>query len=139
MLTSIKDILFSTKLTAVLLLTFAVAIGWATFIENDYGTAASKAIIFNTRWFELIHILLIINLIGNVFKYQLFKLSKAATLMFHLAFIVIIIGAGITRYISFEGSMHIREGEVSNTIVSADTYLQFKVDDKLDQLTYKLS
>ncbi len=136
MLESIKNILFSTKLTALLLVIFAVAIGWATFIENDYGTAASKALIFNTRWFELIHLLLIINLIGNIFKYKLLRLVKFATLMFHLAFIVIIIGAGITRYVSFEGSMHIREGEVSNTIVSADTYLQFKVDDKIDQLTY---
>jgi cytochrome c-type biogenesis protein CcsB len=136
MFKSIKDILFSTKLTAVLLLVFAFAIGYATFVENDYGTPASKALIFNTRWFELVMVLLIINLIGNVFKYKLFRWAKAATLMFHLSFIVVIIGAGITRYISFEGSMHIREGAVSNTIVSADTYLQFKVDDKVEQLTY---
>ncbi|MGB0886744.1 MAG: c-type cytochrome biogenesis protein CcsB [Vicingaceae bacterium] len=132
----IKNILFSTKLTAVLLLVFAIAIGWATIIENDFGTPASKAIIFNTKWFELIMILLTINLIGNIIKYKLFRWAKAATLMFHLAFIVIIIGAGITRYISFEGTMHIREGEMSNTIVSADTYFQFKVDDKVEQLTY---
>jgi cytochrome c-type biogenesis protein CcsB len=136
MLKSIKNILFSTKLTALLLLVFAFAIGYATFIENDYGTPASKALIFNTRWFELIMVLLIINLLGNIFKYKLFRWAKAATLMFHLSFIVIIIGAGITRYVSFEGSMHIREGATSNTIVSADTYIQFKVDDKVDQLTY---
>ena len=136
MLKSIKDILFSTKLTAVLLLVFAFAIGYATFIENDYGTPASKALIFNTRWFELIMVLLTINLIGNIFKYKLFRWEKATTLIFHVAFIVIIIGAAITRYVSFEGSMHIREGATSNIIVSADTYLQFKVDDKVEQLTY---
>ena len=136
MFQSIKNILFSTRLTAVLLLVFAGSIGWATIIENDFGTPASKAIIFNTRWFELIMVLLIINLIGNIAKYKLLRWEKAATLMFHLAFIVIIIGAGITRYISFEGSMHIREGEMSNIIVSADTYMQFKVDDKVEQLTY---
>jgi cytochrome c-type biogenesis protein CcsB len=136
MLKSIKNILFSQRLSAVLLIVFAFSIGRATFIENDWGTSASKALIFNTKWFELIHILLIINLIGNMLKYKLFKLEKAATLMFHLAFIVIIIGAGITRYISFEGSMHIREGEVSNTIVTADTFFQFKLDDKVDQLSY---
>ncbi|NQX98285.1 MAG: cytochrome c biogenesis protein ResB, partial [Flavobacteriales bacterium] len=136
MLQSIKNILFSTKLTAVLLLAFAFSIGYATFIENDYGTPASKALIFNTRWFELIMLLLIINLIGNIIKYKLIRWAKAATLMFHLAFIVIIIGAGITRYISFEGAMHIREGATSNIIVSSDTYLQFKVDDKVEQLTY---
>ena len=136
MLQSIKNILFSQKLTAFLLVVFFVAIGCATFIENDYGTPASKALVFNTKWFELILLLLTINMVGNMFKYKLFRLEKASTLMFHLAFIVIIIGAGITRYISFEGSMHIREGEMSNTIVSADAYLQFKVDDKVEQITY---
>ena len=136
MLKSIKEILFSTKLTAFLLLAFAIAIAYATFIENDYGTPASKALIFNTRWFELIMVLLTINLVGNIFKYKLFRWAKATTLIFHLSFIVVLIGAGITRYISFEGSMHIREGATSNTIVSADTYLQFKVDDKVEQMTY---
>lgn len=136
MLSSIKNILFSTKLTALLLFVFAFAIGYATILENDYGTPASKALIFNTMWFELIMLLLSINLIGNIFKYKLFRWEKAATLTFHLAFIIIIIGAGITRYISFEGSMHIREGEMSNTILSSDTYLQFKVDD--EQLQYTI-
>jgi len=136
MFNSIKNIFFSTKLTAVLLFVFAIAIGAATFIENDYGTTASKALVFNTKWFELILILLTINLLGNIFKYKLFKWEKAATLVFHIAFIIILIGAGITRYISYEGSMLIREGEMSNTIISSDTYLQFKVDDKKMQYTF---
>lgn len=130
MLQSIKNILFSTRLTAVLLLVFATAIGVATFIENDYGTPASKALVFNTRWFELVIVLLGINLIGNIFKYKMFRKEKLAVLTFHLSLIIIIIGAGITRYISFEGSMHIREGQTSSTIVSDDAYIRFKVDNK---------
>jgi len=134
MLNSIKNILFSTKLTAFLLFAFAFAIGLATFIENDYGTPASKAIIFNTKWFELIMLLLAINFSGNIFKYKLYRKEKWTILMFHLSFIIVIVGAGITRYISFEGLMHIREGEMSNQIVSSDTYFQFKVDD--DKMQY---
>lgn len=136
MLESIKNILFSTKLTAFLLIAFAFSIGLATFIENDYGTPASKAIIFNTKWFELIMILLVINFAGNMFKYKLFRKEKFTVLMFHLSFILVIIGAGITRYVSFEGSMHIREGEMSNEIVSSDTYFQFKVDDEKMQYSF---
>ena len=132
---SIKNILFSTRLTAVLLLVFAAAIGIATFIENDYGTPASKAIIFNTKWFELVIVLLGINLIGNVFKYKMFRKEKLAILTFHVSLIIIIIGAGITRYISFEGSMRIREGKTSSTIISDDTFFRFKVDDKQTQYT----
>lgn len=135
MFKSIKNILFSTRLTAVLLLVFAAAIGIATFIENDYGTPASKAIIFNAKWFELVIVLLGINLIGNIFKYKMFRKEKLAILTFHVSLIIIIIGAGITRYISFEGTMHIREGKISNTIVSADTFFRFKVDNKEMQYT----
>lgn len=135
MLQAIKNILFSTRLTAVLLLVFAVAIGWATFIENDYGTPASKALIFNTRWFELVIVLLAINLVGNIFKYRMFRKEKLAVLTFHISLIIIVIGAGITRYISFEGSMHIRQGETSSTIVSDDTFFRFKVDNKETQYT----
>ncbi|MCB0410505.1 MAG: hypothetical protein KDD29_09825, partial [Flavobacteriales bacterium] len=100
MLKSIKDILFSTRLTAVLLFVFGVAIGVATFIENDFGTPAAKALIFNTRWLELIMVLLAINLVGNIFKYKMFQRSKITTLTFHVALIIVLIGAGITRYIS---------------------------------------
>ncbi|HET6558659.1 MAG TPA: cytochrome c biogenesis protein CcsA, partial [Prolixibacteraceae bacterium] len=46
--------------------------------------------------------------------------------LFHLAFIIIIIGAGITRYFGFEGSMHIREGASNNQIVSVATYINLE-------------
>ncbi len=65
----------------------------------------------------------------------MFRKEKLAVLTFHISLIIIIIGAGITRYVSFEGSMHIREGETSSTIISDDTYFRFKVDDKKTQYT----
>lgn len=136
MFTSIKNILFSTRLTAVLLFIFGIAIGVATFIENDYGTPAAKSVIFNTRWMELIMLLLTINLLGNIFKYKMYRKDKLTNLTFHVALIVIFIGAGITRYIGFEGLMHIRQGEQSNTIVTEQTYLQFKVDDQKMQYSF---
>ena len=33
-------------------ITFAVSIGVATFIENDFGTQTAKAVVYNARWFE---------------------------------------------------------------------------------------
>jgi cytochrome c biogenesis protein ResB len=41
----------------------------------------------------------------------MYQREKIAMFTFHLSFIVIIIGAGITRFISFEGLMLIREGQ----------------------------
>jgi hypothetical protein len=66
----------------------------------------------------------------------LFRKEKLAVLTFHMAFIIILIGSAITRYHSFEGMMHIREGEESNIIVSDDTFLQVRVDNRKLQLDY---
>ena len=126
----------SVKLASLLLLVFAAVIGVATFIENDFGRVTAKALIYSKWWFELILFMLLINLIYNLKRYNLFRKEKLAVLTFHMAFIIILIGSAITRYHSFEGMMHIREGEESNIIVSDDTFLQVRVDNRKLQLDY---
>ena len=128
--------LFSMRLMAILILLFFVAIGYATFIENDFGTQTAKALIYNTTWFELIIVLLSVNMIANINRYKLWRKEKWPVLLFHISFIMIVIGAGITRYVSFEGMMSIREGEQSNLIVSDRTFLQINVHDNTFQYSY---
>ena len=130
------SVFFSMRIMAFLVLLFFIAIGYATFIENDFGTQTAKALVYNATWFEILIIVLTLNMIGNINRYKLWKKEKLPVLMFHLAFVMITIGAGITRYISFEGMMHIREGERSNQIVSDQTFLQIKVHDKQLQYVY---
>ena len=124
------------QLMSILILLFAFSIGYATFIENDFGITSAKALIYNSWWFEMILALLTYNLVNNVIKYKLFRLEKIASLTFHLSFILILIGAGITRYISYEGMMHIREGESTNQFISDDTFLQIHINDKVHQLNH---
>ena len=114
MLNQIFRFLTSMKLMSILLLVFAFFIGYATFIENDFGRTTAKALVFNSWWLEAILILLTFSLINNIIKFRLFRWEKIAALTFHLAFIIILIGSSITRYISYEGMMHIREGESTN-------------------------
>ena len=122
-------LLGSMKTMAVLMSIFAFAIGYATFIENDYGTITSKAEVYNAKWFEILLGLLTINLIYNINKHKMFSIKKAPIFIFHLSFLIIILGAAITRFVGFEGSMHIREGDSSNYITSMDTF--FKVSAKV--------
>ena len=128
--------LFSMRLMTILILLFFVAIGYATFIENDFGTQTAKALIYNTTWFELIIVLLSINMIANINRYKLWRKEKWPVLLFHISFIMIVIGAGITRYVSFEGMISIREGEQSNLIVSDRTFLQINVHNNAYQYSY---
>ncbi|WP_267406291.1 MULTISPECIES: cytochrome c biogenesis protein CcsA [unclassified Chryseobacterium] len=133
----LQDILISTRTMAVLLLVYAFAMAYATFLENDYGTPTAKALIYEAKWFELIMLLLILNFIGNIGRYRLWKIEKWPILVFHLAFVLIFVGGAITRYISFEGTMHIREGETSNEIVTDKNFFKIKIEEKGDALDYQ--
>ena len=113
---------------------FSVAIGYATFIENDYGTIAAKDLIFNSWWLEACLILLCIIFIFNIFKYKLYYPKKIPVLFLHCSFIFIIIGAGITRYIGKEGVMRIREGSMNNQFLSSEAFLEFKIHDNTSEL-----
>ena len=129
----LADLLFSTRLTGILFIIYAAAMAIATFIENDYGTQASKALVYNAWWFELIMVFFVINFSGNIFRFRLYRKEKWPVLLFHLAFILILIGAGITRYISFEAIMPIKEGAVENTMLSEKTYFNVVVDNDKEQ------
>jgi len=119
----IIEYIFSMEVAGILLILIAFSIGAATFIENDYGTTVSKALVYNSLWFEIIIGLLFVNLLNNSVKIRPWKTKKWIVFMFHISFLMIILGAGITRYIGYEGLMSIREGETSNTFLSDATYM----------------
>ncbi len=123
----IYRIFSSPVLALVLLLVFAIAMGTATFIENDFGTATAWIKVYDSSWFELVMLGLGLCFAANIYKYKLWRKEKWAILLFHIAFIVILLGAGITRYTSYGGIMRIREGASSNTIISDKNYLQVHI------------
>jgi len=132
MLDKLKSLLFSTRLMAVLFIVFAASMGVGTFLEDAYGTTAARIWIYNTWWFEAIMVFFAINFCGNIFRYRLYKKEKWATLLLHLSFILIIVGAFITRYISYEGVMPIREGETTATFLSEKTYITIFLDGEIN-------
>ena len=119
----------SMKTMAILMLIFAVAIGYATIVENDYGTMTAKAEIYNAQWFEVLLGLLAVNLVYNIFHYKMYTIKKAPIFIFHVAFLVVLIGAAITRYVGYEGVMHIREGQSASTMLSSDPYIIIHAQD----------
>lgn len=137
----IISFLFSPKTTLSLLIILTVGIAAATFIEDKYDTVTAQKLIYKAWWFELILLLLVLNFIGNIRRYHLLSKGKIGGLLFHLGFILLIIGAAITRYFGFEGTMHIREGESTNKMYSSDPYLQVTVSSPRGAFTesYQLS
>ncbi|MFH0864937.1 MAG: cytochrome c biogenesis protein CcsA [Bacteroidota bacterium] len=118
------DFLFSTRVTLLLLLIFALGSAIATFIEDKYDTLTAQMMVYDARWFEILMLLLVMNFIGNIRTYKFISRKKITGFVFHLAFVIIILGAGVTRYFGFEGNMPIREGKSSSVFYSGNTYFQ---------------
>jgi cytochrome c-type biogenesis protein CcsB len=114
----LNNILFSMPTTVILLSIFGASIGYATFAENSSGTEYAREIVYNAKWFEILLAFLIVNMLGSAIRYKMTNKRKFSVLLFHLSFILILIGAGITRYFGSEGIMHLRQGETSNEITS---------------------
>jgi cytochrome c-type biogenesis protein CcsB len=127
------SLIYSTKTTLWLLIIFTVAMAVATFVEDQYDTDTAFRTIYKAKWFELVMVLLALNFIGNIKKYNLLSKEKFAGFLFHIAFVIMIIGAGITRYIGFEGIMQIREGQSSDFIYMDDTELKILITDGVQE------
>ena len=92
----IANFLFSTRLTAVLFIVFAVAMATGTLLDRNMDTSPTpytRELIYNAWWFEAIMVFFVINFVGNIYRYRLHKKEKWATLTLHLAFILILLGA----------------------------------------------
>ncbi|WP_179346496.1 cytochrome c biogenesis protein CcsA [Winogradskyella ursingii] len=142
----IANILFSTRLTAVLFIVFAVAMATGTILDRNMETSPTpytRELIYNAWWFEAIMVFFVINFVGNIFRFRLHKKEKWATLTLHLAFILILVGAFITRYTGFEGMMNIREGATESEFLSEKTYIKayivgdYKIDGVLQRYNFE--
>lgn len=122
------NFLFSFPFMGFLLLVFAFSMAIATFVESSFGTEVAQGLIYKSVWFSGVLFLLTVNLLVNFVRHKMYTRQRLAVGLFHISFVIILIGAGITRYISFEGMMHIREGQSSNFILSTEDYLTIKTD-----------
>jgi cytochrome c-type biogenesis protein CcsB len=130
--------LFSFKTTLVLLALLGAGAGVATFIENDFGTSSARVLVYNNIWYEIVIILTTINLIGIIYKFKMWK--NMPRFLFHFSFVVILIGAIITRYVGYEGIMQIPQGITTNQMISLEPYLQVTVkngDEIVSQKEYQ--
>lgn len=123
-----KDIVNSVgslKVSIVLFLLFAFFCAIATFIESSYDTPTAWVMVYGSGYFALIQLLLGINLACAIWRYKMISAKKIPLLVFHLSFLCILLGAAMTRYLGFEGYMHIRENATSSSINSSKSFVKF--------------
>ncbi len=129
---------FSIQFAMAVMLVVAFSIAIATFIENDYGTDSARAFVYSATWFEILLAVAGISMLGNILRDKLIQRKKYPTLIFHSGFTVILMGAAITRFTGYEGTMHIRENEKSNVIILDQTNQQIIIPFSLELRDFQL-
>ena len=82
--------IFTPAFMAVIFIVLAVAMAAATFIENDFGADAARSMVYGTHWFELLFLLLAVNLTGQIVIFRLYRKEKLSVMLFHAAFIIMV-------------------------------------------------
>ncbi|MBK6910275.1 MAG: cytochrome c biogenesis protein ResB [bacterium] len=104
----------SVKLTIVLLLIFAVAMGYGTWIETVYSNGAARILIYRTWWFDLLTVILALNLIGCTLRRAPYSPHQYPWLLTHVSLLLIMTASMITNRFGMQGQMVILEGDTEN-------------------------
>ncbi len=108
----VGDIFFSLEMAVILSIIFLIAQAYATLLPNMQEAWGA---VYETKWFEGLMWLIGINLIGVMFKYKTYK--KPPIFVLHLSIIIILLGAAITRYFGYEGTLHLRNSQMKCEIM----------------------
>ncbi|MGP1561965.1 MAG: cytochrome c biogenesis protein CcsA [Helicobacteraceae bacterium] len=103
-----------------MLFVLALGAGVATFIEKYYTSDVAKYFVYNAHWYEAVMILLAVSIIGVICRFRLWR--KPGMFFLHFGFVVILIGAGLTRYFGQEGILHLAQGETKDYYYSEFPY-----------------
>jgi cytochrome c-type biogenesis protein CcsB len=122
--------LSSLKLSATLMVLVAIASARGTFIESSVGRDGAYDLVYAARWFEVLLVLVTISLILLFFKRWPYKPRQYGFALVHVSIVVILISAGITRYMGYEGVMPIREGQAADFYYSDKSHVQARLEDE---------
>ena len=103
------------KTTFLLLVAVILVMVAATLIEKQMGSAA---MIFGSWWFASLWAILAVCGLCYAFRRKLYK--KPATMLLHLAFVVILAGALITHLFGQQGTVHLRVGHPTAEYITSD-------------------
>lgn len=106
------------KLLFALYTLIVVCIGFATVIEKCHGTSFANEHIYDTWWFSGLWAILTMTACVHIFTHRLYK--RAAVMLLHMSFIVILAGALTTHLFSHRGIIDLRMGTPVSTYVDKE-------------------
>jgi len=125
------DLRFLSTLISITLVFFLLvlsgALAVATFIDNDFGPEAARAEVYETVWFQGIALFTLFVFTLLLILRKFWQKGKRAVLLLYIGIILVFAGYGLTQYAGYQGFLHLREGDSSDQIESATSFLQVTI------------
>ena len=99
------------KITIASYLLIILVLAAATVVEKFEGSDTAYTMIYSSLWFKILWGVLVAGALVAIRKNRMWK--NIPSLLSHVSFMVILLGALITSLFSSEQVMHLREGECS--------------------------
>jgi len=118
----------------ILLILAAAGIGISTFVENACGTPFIQTHVYGTWWFRAAWMVVMIAAVWFACRRKMWR--HLPSLILHLSFVVIFLGAFTTALTGKKGFLHLREGESASAYIDktgAQQPLPFRV--RLDKFS----
>lgn len=103
----------SAWLAALLLLLVLVAMACATAYESVHGSELALLMFYKSWWFQLLLYLFALNVLGAVLARLPLNRNQIGLVVTHLAILLILGGAWVTKRFGIEGRVEIREGQTA--------------------------
>jgi len=100
-------------LAALLLLLVMVAMACATIYEATHGTPQAQAVFYGSRWFQVLLVLLGVNLIAAAWARWPWSFRQSGFAITHVSVVVILLGAWVTQRWAVHGQVGLAEKQTA--------------------------
>ncbi len=114
---AIISLLGSRTLTLATMLLYGIWLGGATFVEAESGKAAAESMYYSPL-VGVLWLLMVANWAGHLLQGKVMLRRKWGHGVLHTAFVWMLSGATITHFSCVEGTLHLREGEQTDVIIT---------------------
>ncbi len=108
------EALASLKLAVVLIGVAAIVLGWATFVESEYGTRAVHFGIYGTWWFAALAALLGVNVLAAALIRYPWKRFETGFVIIHAGILVLLVGMLVSRLGGIDAQLPVFEGQTEH-------------------------
>lgn len=114
-------------MASVVIALIALVLGWATWLESRWGTAAVQFGVYQATWFALLLGLLGLNVLSAALVRFPWRKKQTGFLLVHAGILLLLVGCWLTRQGGVDGQMSLFEGQGSSTVLESDMHFELAI------------